>query len=154
MSAPTFPRIGTDDAAILAVLTEHHEAIAAKEPARAVAVFAPGAVRFDLAPPLVQGTGSREGDVEALRGWMAGFDGPIRLALREPVVAADGDIAFVHALTSLTATPTGTTEPFTLWFRSSFGLRRSGDGWLVVHQHESVPFLMDGSFLAATGLQP
>jgi ketosteroid isomerase-like protein len=38
--------------------------------------------------------------------------------------------------------------------RSSFGLRRIAGTWRVVHQHDSTPFLMDGSFRAATDLQP
>jgi ketosteroid isomerase-like protein len=145
----------TDDrTAVLELLTEYTDAIAARDADRVFAVLAADAVRYDLAPPLVAGTGSREGDADALRAWFATFDGPVRIAYRDPTVVADGDVAFVHALTSMTATPRGATESFTLWFRTSMGLRRGGAGWLVVHQHESVPFLMDGSFLAATGLEP
>jgi ketosteroid isomerase-like protein len=84
-------------------------------------------------------------------GWIASFDSPPRLAHRDPTVHVGGDVAFVHTLSSMTGTQGG---EFTLWFRSTFGLRRMGGRWLIVHQHESVPFHMDGSFLAATGLEP
>lgn len=58
------------------------------------------------------------------------------------------------SLDSLTAVPRGTAEGFTLWFRVTLGLRRVGGRWLVTHEHESVPFEMDGSFRASTGLTP
>lgn len=141
----------TDTDAILATLDELHTAIGAGDAARALETCAPDTVVFSLAPPLVSGTGSREGDVAALAGWIASFEAPPRLAHRDPTVHVDGDVAFVHALTSMTGTKGG---EFTLWCRSTFGLRRIGGRWLVLHQHQSVPFHMDGSFLAATGLVP
>lgn len=143
-----------DEVAILAVLQEHTDAIRAVDAERTIAAFATGAVRYDLAPPLVQTAGPLEDDVAALNAWFATFDGPVDLAHREPTVVADGDVAFVHALTSMSATPAGAPEPFTLWFRSTYGLRRVDGTWTVVHQHESVPFLMDGSFKAAVELTP
>jgi ketosteroid isomerase-like protein len=141
----------TDTQAILTVLDELHAAIGAGDASRALDTCASDAVVFNLAPPLVAGTGSRAGDLAALEGWIASFDVPPRLAHREPTVHADGDVAFVHALTSMSGTKGG---EFTLWFRSSYGLRRVEGRWLIVHEHKSVPFHMDGSFLAATGLAP
>jgi ketosteroid isomerase-like protein len=131
---------------ILAVLTEQHAAIAAGDAARALASTAPDDVVYDLAPPLVQRTG-----VDELAAWIASFDAPPVLAHHDPVVHADGDVAFVHALTSMTGEKGGA---FTLWFRSTIGLRRRDGRWWVVHRHESVPFHMDGSFRAATELAP
>ncbi len=141
----------TETEAIVAVLAEMHDAIAAGDAARALATCAPDTVVFDLAPPLVQSAGSRDEAVAALGGWIASFSAPPRLAHREPTVHVDGDVAFVHALTSMSGHKGG---DFTLWFRSTYGLRRVDGRWLIVHQHESVPFHMDGSFLAATGLEP
>ena len=141
----------TDTEAILAVLDELHTAIGAGDAARALATCTPGAVVFNLAPPLVQAAGSQEEAVAALGGWIASFDTPPRLAHREPTVHVDGDVAFVHTLSSMSGTKGG---EFTLWFRSTFGLRRIAGRWLIVHQHESVPFHMDGSFRAAVGLEP
>ena len=63
-------------------------------------------------------------------------------------------MAFCTSLNCLTATPVGQTESFSLWFRVTLGLRKIDGSWLVVHEHESVPFEMDGSFLAAVNLQP
>ncbi len=142
----------TDTDAILATLHEMHAGIGAGDAERALATCAPGTVVFDLAPPLVQGAGSsREEAVAALGGWIASFEAPPQLEHRDPTVHVGGDVAFVHTLTSLTGRKGG---DFTLWFRSTYGLRRVEGRWVIVHQHESVPFHMDGSFRAAVGLQP
>ncbi|MCD2186130.1 YybH family protein [Actinomycetospora soli] len=131
---------------ILAALSEAHDAIAAGDAGRALAHTASDDVVYDLAPPLVAHTGVAE-----LAAWIASFAAPPVLAHHDPVVHADGDVAFVHALTSMTGDKGG---EFTLWFRSTIGLRRVGGRWLVVHRHESVPFHMDGSFRAAVELAP
>ena len=149
MSTTTEQR--TDTEAVLAVLDERHAAIAAGDAARALATCAPDVVVASLAPPLLQPTGSPADATAALGEWIASFEAPPRLTHREPTVHVDGDVAFVHALSSMTGTKGGR---FTLWYRSTFGLRRIGGNWLIVHQHESVPFHMDGSFRAAVGLEP
>ncbi|GLZ51041.1 nuclear transport factor 2 family protein [Actinomycetospora sp. NBRC 106378] len=131
---------------ILAVLAEYQAAVAAGDAGRAMATVAERPVVFDLAPPLVQHSGVTE-----LAAWIASFTVPPVLTHHDPVVHADGDVAFVHALTSMTGDKGGT---FTLWFRSTIGLRRTAGRWFVVHQHESVPFHMDGSFRAAVDLAP
>ncbi len=72
----------------------------------------------------------------------------------DPTVVMSGDVALVHCLTQMTATPSGSEDSFYFWMRSTYGLRRIDARWLIVHRHESVPFHMDGSFRAATELQP
>lgn len=145
--------IRTEDA-VLAVLREHAAALHAGDAERLAAISTPDVVRTDLAPPLVQPVLGPEESAAALRAWLATFDGPVTVEHRDPTVVADTDVAFVHSLTSMTATPAGADEPFTLWFRSTYGLRRVDGVWLIAHQHESVPFHMDGSFAAAIDLTP
>lgn len=147
----TTERTETETEAVLAVLDERHAAIGAGDAARALATCAPEVVVFSLAPPLVQPAATREEAVAGLGAWIASFSAPPRLAHREPTVHVDGDLALVQALTSMSGEKGG---EFTLWFRSTYGLRRTGGRWLIVHQHESVPFRMDGSFLASVDLEP
>ena len=139
---------------IRAILAEHAAAHAARDVDRILAPYIEGAVRYDLAPPLQQSPGTFVGDTEGLRNWLATFDGPVQITYRDPVVVADSDVAFAYALTLMTATPAGTPEPFSFWFRATFGLQRINGTWRIVHEHQSTPFHMDGSFLAATDLQP
>ena len=139
---------------IRAVLDEHAAAHAARDADRLFATYSTDAVCYTLAPPLQQGPDTPYGTPEGLRAWFATFDGPVRIHYRDPVVTAAGDVAFVHSLTQMSATPAGSDESISFWFRSTFGLRRLDGAWRIVHLHESTPFRMDGTFLAATDLQP
>jgi ketosteroid isomerase-like protein len=76
------------------------------------------------------------------------------MKIQDLQTTADGDVAFCTSLNCLTATPLGEQESFSLWFRATLGLRRIDGVWTVVHEHESVPFEMDGSFRASIGLEP
>ena len=41
-----------------------------------------------------------------------------------------------------------------VWYRQTLSFRRLNGVWKIAHVHTSVPFYMDGSFLAATDLKP
>jgi ketosteroid isomerase-like protein len=151
MTTNTDTRTSTE---IRAVLDEYSAAHATRDVDRMLAPFLDGAVQFSLAPPLQQAAGTMVGDAEGLRNWVSTFDGPIGITYEQLAVTADGDVAFAHALTRMTATPAGAPEPFSFWYRSTFGLRRVDGQWRIVHAHESTPFHMDGSFRAAVDLQP
>jgi PhnB protein len=45
-------------------------------------------------------------------------------------------------------------ENVDLWFRHTVGLRKADGRWRIVHEHESVPSYMDGSYKAAVDLLP
>lgn len=135
---------------IAALLQRRTDALAARDAGASVTMFAGDAARYTLAPPLVH-TGA---DAAQVAEWMATFDGPIGRELQDPQMVIGDDVAFVHGLGTLTATPAGVPDAFRLWFRLTLGLRRVDGSWVVVHEHESVPFHMDGSFRAAIDLQP
>jgi uncharacterized protein (TIGR02246 family) len=142
----------TADTDIRAVLDERERAMRARDAEALGALFTDDLVSFSLAPPLA----SQGRDVEGLRAWLATFDGPIGFEITDAVVEAGADIAFVHSINRLSATPKGSDTSFTLWFRSTLGLRRVGDRWLIAHDHGSTPFYMDPStgFRAAIDLEP
>lgn len=141
-----------ETAEIRRVVLERAAAVAAKDAKAMVAHNAPTLVLYNLAPPLRQPYGGR--DVGPVEKWLATFTGSMSMEVRDLEVTAEGSVAFCTSLNCLTATPVGQTESFSLWFRVTLGLRKIDGAWLVVHEHESVPFEMDGSFLAAVGLQP
>ena len=117
-----------------------------------LAHYAPGVVEYSLAPPLRQPGDGR--DPGPLAAWIATFEAPPHREVTRLEITTDGDVAFATSLDCLTATPRGSTASFSLWFRVTLGLRRIDGRWLVTHEHESVPFEMDGSFRASTGLTP
>ena len=142
----------TDRDQILALLTDRAAAITAKDARRSVAHLAPDVVSFSLAPPL-RDAGDEVRDPAGIESWFQTWDGPIGYDIGEPVVEAGGDVAFCHGLTHMTGTKTD-GERVDLWFRFTVGLRRTAAGWQIAHEHDSTPFYMDGSGLAATDLKP
>jgi ketosteroid isomerase-like protein len=134
------------------LVEERAAAVAAKDAKAMVSHNAPAIVEYNLAPPLRQPSAGR--DTSPVEKWLATFEGPMSMEVRDLEVTVGGDVAFTTSLNCLTATPVGGTETFSLWFRVTLGLRKIDGRWLVVHEHESVPFDMDGSFQASVGLQP
>jgi ketosteroid isomerase-like protein len=137
-----------------AVLDELAAAHAAHDADGQFALYSDDVVAYSLAPPLQQGPDTPYGTVDGIRAWFAGFDGPVQIAFRDPVVSQDGDLAFAHTLTKMTVTRAGQHESFSTWYRSTFGLRRIDGSWRIAHRHDSTPFYMDGSYRAATDLEP
>ena len=45
-------------------------------------------------------------------------------------------------------------EKTDVWVRATFCCRKIDGKWKIVHEHQSVPFYMDGSYRAALDLTP
>jgi ketosteroid isomerase-like protein len=123
-------------------------AIGAKDAEKALSHYARDRVQYSLAPPL-----RVQLDATALNDWFATWRGPIGIEIRDLAVHVSGDVAFCTSLNRMTGTKTDGAA-VDLWFRATMGLRERGGEWKIVHEHESVPFYMDGSFRAAVDLKP
>ncbi len=136
---------------VRAVLREWTDAISAKDAGRATALYADDVVAYDLAPPLEhRGAGTiRKG----LEEWFPTWTSRIGYETRDLAVLASGDLAICRSLNHMTGKRTS-GETSDLWFRATVCLRRIGGAWKIVHEHSSVPFLMDGSDKAALDLAP
>ena len=73
--------------------------------------------------------------------------------MRDLKITVDGDLALCTGLERMGTEP-GSAQPFSLWLRSTLGLRRLDGKWWILHEHQSTPFHMDGSLRAATDLEP
>ena len=114
-----------------------------------IACYAPEALLYSLAPPL----GERGLNRPELDTWLATWEGPIEIEAQDTEVAVSQDLAYTSALNRMRGVKTdGTTVD--LWFRTTMCFRTTDDGWRIVHDHSSVPFLMDGSERAALNLRP
>ncbi len=142
------------EAEIRKLMVGWETAMRARDPEGLVSRYAPEIVKFDLAPPLRR-TGPEAQDVNRLRSWFSGFEGPIDYEIRDLTVTTGEDVAFCHSLNRLAATPLNSPQRFDLWFRATVCLRKVDGAWRITHEHTSTPFDMsDGSFRAALDLKP
>jgi len=128
-----------------AVRQGHHD----KNAAAIGAHFAPGAIIFDLAPPLGHAL-----DVPGLAAWLDTWEGPISLVDRDLNITVSGDLAICHGLQKVSATTKDDSQRAEWWQRITICLSRIDGIWKIIHEHTSVPFHMDGSFQAALDLEP
>jgi uncharacterized protein (TIGR02246 family) len=141
-----------DETAIRTLIQDRTTAMRTGDAETICSSYAPDAVVFSLAPPLVQPpNGTR--NIAQLQAWFAEKGGSVWAEVRDLRVTVDGNLALCTSLDSMGAPP-DSPQPFTLWYRSTLGLRRTDRQWRIVHEHTSTPFHMDGSLRAATDLQP
>jgi PhnB protein len=112
--------------------------------------YAPDLVAFDMAPPLQH---RRDDVAQGLAEWFATWEGSIGYEMRDLAVTTSNDIAFAHGLNRLSGKRTD-GQNTDVWLRATACFRKMSGGWMLVHEHNSVPFYMDGSFRAAVDLKP
>jgi ketosteroid isomerase-like protein len=137
---------------ILDLIARRNAAVARGDAEAIVAPLGEDVVAYTLAPPLAH-TGAEARDAETVEAWLATWHTPPRIELRDPTVLLDGDLAVVFGFAAMRSTTAG-GEDNVLWYRTTTALRRRYGEWAIVHEHESVPFLMDGSDKAALDLEP
>ena len=120
-----------------AIVAERVEAVRAKDPGPLAARQASGVVTFDVLPPLrTRGSAAVE---EKTRSWFDGYDGEIGYEVQNLEVSAGGDLGFCSFVYHVSGTLTAGAE-VDMWVRATLGCRRVDGRWLIVHDHESVPF--------------
>ena len=125
-------------------------AMRAKDAEAVLGHYSAEVVAFTLAPPLCY-VGL---DREALAAWFDTWqDAALGYEMTQLKVMVSQGLALTHSLDWLGGTKVDGGETG-VWFRRTFGLRQIDGRWLIVHEHESVPFYMDGSVRAAVDLRP
>jgi ketosteroid isomerase-like protein len=133
-----------------ALLDSRSEAIRAKDIERLLSHYSHDIVYFDVVPPL-RYTGSA-----SLRGrfsdWFERWKGPIVQELRDVNIRVSGDLATAHMLIRSGGTLTDGRE-VGFWVRTTDCCQRSKNGWLITHEHVSLPVDLE-SQTVALGLEP
>jgi ketosteroid isomerase-like protein len=138
------------DSAVRALMDRRSEGIHARDIDRLMSCFSPDVVYFDLVPPL------RYSGYAALRDrfldWFGRWETSIGQELRDLTVLASGDVAAAHMLIRTSGTlKSGNDVGY--WVRTTDSCQRSNDGWVITHEHFSLPVaLPSGS--AAMDLVP
>jgi ketosteroid isomerase-like protein len=138
-----------DKSAIRALIDSAADALRQRDSDKAVAPYSPDAVLFDLAPPLATRVSADD-----VRAWLDTWEGPVIREMRDVAIEVESDLAFAHFYVRTTAVTKSDKEQAQWWARATLCFRRKRGKWLVVHEHVSVPFYMDGSFRAALDLEP
>jgi len=142
-------RYSFEEEAIIAMLMLRASSLGEKDAKGALFHESEDSVEFSLAPPLVY----HGKDESSLQAWFDTWEGPIGGEVSDTKLTVGGDVAFWSGLIRMTGTKTDGTE-VDLWFRQTLGLVKRDGRWVVVHQHASVPFAMDGSGRALLDLKP
>ncbi|MEU9114615.1 nuclear transport factor 2 family protein [Streptomyces sp. NPDC048483] len=142
----------TDEAAIRELLQDRATATAERDAERFLGHCAPEIVDFGLAPPL-RLTGPEALDRQAVEAWYATWEGPVEVTSTQIEITVGDGVAFAHSINRMHGAKACDSE-VQLWFRATVGLRKIDGVWRITHVHESVPFRMDGSGLAALDLTP
>jgi ketosteroid isomerase-like protein len=99
--------------------------------------YAPGAVVFDVKPPLVL-----DGADALRRTWEAClpyFPANLRPEVRDLTITAGGDVAFARWLFRFTGWEMDHPAAQS-WMRATAGYQKVGGRWQIVHEHVSVPY--------------
>ena len=142
----------SDETAIRKRLEERALVIGARDARAALRYYSDDVVNFDLAPPLAQ-RGREATDPAELQGWFDTWDGPIGLEFDQLDVRAAGDLAFAFGLLHMTGKRTDGSDT-DIWARFTACLERRSGAWMIVHEHQSFPTMMDGSGKSASDLRP
>ncbi len=142
----------TAEVEIRAFVESWLNAYRSKDPDALVAHYIPNGRAFTLAPPLEYVNGD-ERQRAFTKEWFSGFEDSMEFSIRDLEIEIEGDLAYCLFFMQLAATPVG-DQRFSFWYRITLGLRKVDGRWKISHEHESVPFHMDGRFRAAVELQP
>ena len=135
---------------IAALLDSQSQAVRAKNVDRLMSLYSPDIIYYDVVPPL-QYVGSA-----ALRGrfsqWFDGYNGAIDMQTQDIHVLASDDFAVACRFSRVSGTLKSGHEVGS-WVRATSTCQRSDRGWVITHEHVSLPVdLMSGS--AAKDLVP
>ncbi len=137
---------------ILALIDQRNGAVARGDAEAIVAPMSEDIVAYALAPPLAY-SGAEARDVKAVEAWLATWETPPHIELTKPTILLDSDLGVVFGLATMRGAKADGNEN-ALWYRTTIILQRRDGEWSIAHEHESVPFLMDGSDKAALDLKP
>jgi ketosteroid isomerase-like protein len=121
---------------VRSLLASQSEAIRIKDIDRLMALYSPDVIYFDVVPPL------QYAGAAALRArfsqWFDGYTGSIRMEGHDLNISTSGDLGIAHWLSRASGTLKNGREVGS-WVRATSCCQRSHHGWLITHEHISLP---------------
>ena len=142
--------MATAQSQIAALLESQSQAILAKNVDRLMSLYSPDVVYFDVVPPLqYAGAAALR---ERFSQWFDGYNGAIDMQIQDVHVLGSEDFAVACRFSRVSGTLKNGYEVGS-WVRVTSTCQRSDRGWVITHEHVSLPVdLMSGS--AAKDLVP
>jgi uncharacterized protein (TIGR02246 family) len=119
------------------LVEERVAALHAKNPKPLADRQDPDVIAYNVLPPLH--SAGRAAVEEQTQAWFDSYVSDIGYAVHGLQVSADGDLGFCAFLYHVSGTLEGGTE-VSMWVRATLCCRRTDGRWLIIHDHESVPF--------------
>jgi uncharacterized protein (TIGR02246 family) len=111
-------------------------AVRSKDIDKLMSLYSPDIVYYDVVPPLqISGSAAVRKNFER---WFAGWKSGIGADIHDLHVQSSGDTAAAFKLHRTSGTLKDGSE-VGYWVRVSFICRRSDRGWLITHEHVSLP---------------
>ena len=142
----------SDEQAVREIIESQLAALSERDVKGAIDVYAKGTVMYTLAPPLRSQNDDEASASAAVQEWFDTWEGPLQYETRDLEITVYGDLAVSTSLRHMIGYQKG--QHIDLWFRKTLGFKRIDGEWKIFHDHESVPFHMDGSMKAAVDLKP
>jgi ketosteroid isomerase-like protein len=130
-------REATAEALISELIQARAKAVHDKDVDALLSHHAPDVLAFDVLNPL-----QYVGDAavrERAEKWLSLYPGSVGYEIRDLNVTAGGGVAFCHYLYHVTGTLSDGGK-VDMWVRATTCLRQIDDMWMIVHEHQSVPF--------------
>ena len=126
-----------DEVQIRTIIEERVKAVGNKDINALLSNHAPDILSFDIINPL-QYIGA-DTVRERAQKWVSSFQGSIGYEILDLSITTGETVAFCHSLyrVSGTLTDAGKVE---MWVRATVCLREIDGKWMIVHEHQSVPF--------------
>lgn len=139
-----------DEVQIRNLMDARIESVRTKDVRASMSNLASDILSFDVVDPLQQ-IGFDASSKRAAK-WFSSFEGPIGYEMQDLSITAGDDVAFCHGLSHVSATIKDGGE-LDMWWRTTVCFKKLEGKWLVVHEHNSVPFDVE-SGQASLGLKP
>ena len=135
-SAQTASRRAADEADLRRRIEGWAQAIGAMDLERAMAIYAPDVVSFDLEPPL--GYQGAEAKRQAWSRVFALYRPGLSYEIRDLVITVGEDVAFSHGFNRLRGTLKSGQQTGS-WVRHTACFRKIGGEWRIAHEQISAP---------------
>jgi ketosteroid isomerase-like protein len=126
-----------DEVQIRTIIEERVKAVGDKDIDSLLAHHASGVLSYDVLNPL-QNTGA-DAIRERAGKWLSGYQSSIGYEVRDLSITACETAAFCHYLYRVSGTLNDGGK-VDMWVRATVCLQKTGGKWLIVHEHQSVPF--------------